>query len=248
MGQNGFERKNMNENTDIIQWKIRHAVQRLHKKYHKHPWIFMTEADIQCALYSELIKSASKPKKTITRDVNGEKMRDWEYQIPTMSLHSELSSSRRKAREFVDLCLIAPPKVEFWIKKTKFSRKNNEIPVWNWNWNPEDSIGLEIKFNRWILKTNAYSYGTKRERVTKKWKNYRSTLIRDIKKLKKYHRGWLIFVDQHSLISTYKGWRKFIDEIIRDSNYGYAKKTLNAYYLCPKLKRALSYKSPHKAF
>jgi len=238
----------MNENTNKIQWKIRHAIQRVHKKYHRNPWIFMTEADVQCAIYYELTKSVSKARKAIVRGINEKKIRDWEYQILTKSLHAELSSSRRKATEYVDLCLIVPPKVEFWIKKTKFSRENKEMPVWDWNWNPEDSVGIEIKFNRWIIKTKAYSRNTKRERVTKNWKNYQYRLLQDIKKLKRYKRGWLIFVDQHSLITTYTGWRRFIDEVIRDSNYGCAKKTLNAYYLCPKLKRALSYKSPRSSF
>lgn len=138
--------------------------------------------------------------------------------------------------------------MEFWIKKSKFSRENKEMPVWNWNWKPEDSIGVEIKFNRWILKIGAYSHNTKRSRVTKKWKDYRYRLVKDIKKLKRYKRGWLIFVDQHSLISGYEKWREFMEEVIRDSNYGYDKKTLNAYYLCPKSKRALSYKSPNNSF
>lgn len=166
----------------------------------------------------------------------------------TKPIHAELSSSRRKATEYVDLCLINPSKVEFWIKKTKFSRENKEMPVWDWNWNPKDSIGIEIKFNRWILKTEAYSHDTKRERITKKWKDYRDRLVSDIKKLKRYKRGWLIFVDQHSLIRKRKEWREFINKVIRDSNYGYSKKTLNAYYLCPKLKKALSYKSPSASF
>ena len=238
----------MNENIGGIQWNIRLAIQRLHKKYYRNPWIFMTEADVQCAFYSELIKYASKARKATVRDVNEKKVRDWEYQILTRPLHAELSSSRRKATEYVDLCLITPSEVEFLIKKTKFNRANKEMPLWDWNWSPDDSIGIEIKFNRWIIKTKAYSHNTKRERVTANWNNYRNRLVEDIKKLKRYKRGWLIFVDQHSLIESYKEWREFIDGVIRESNYGYAKKTLNAYYLCPKSGRALSYKSPSASF
>lgn len=31
-------------------------------------------------------------------------------------------------------------------------------------------------------------------------------------------------------------WRKFVVEIIRKANHGRAKKTLNSYYICPKIK------------
>src|SRR3989304_2558292 len=85
-----------------------------------------------------------------------------------------------------------------------------------------------------------YSRKTGRKKTTDIWETYKQSLIRDIKKLKRYKRGWLVLVDHHSLIATYREWRTFVDEIIRKSNYGYAKRTLNAYYLCPKLKRALS--------
>lgn len=238
----------MDDEIANLQWKIRHAIQRLHKKYHRNPWVFMTEADIQCAVYHELIKSASKARKTRIKDINEKRVKDWQYQLLTNTIHAELSSSRRKATEYVDLCLIIPSKVIFWIKKTKFSRENKEMPVWDWDWDPKNSIGIEIKFNRWILKTSAYSHDTKRERITENWKGFRWYLLNDIKKLKRYKRGWLIFVDQHSLIGNYKEWRDFMEGVIRDSNYGYAKKTLNAYYLCPKLKRALSYKSPGSSF
>ena len=72
--------------------------------------------------------------------------------------------------------------------------------------------------------------------------------MRDLRRLKKYKRGWLIFVDQNSLFPSYAKWRDFIDELIREANYGYAKKTLNAYYLCPKREKALSYKSYYNSF
>lgn len=235
----------MNKKTNNIQWKVRCAVQRLHKKYHKNPWIFMTEADVQCNLYYELMRSTSKARKTIIKDANKKIVHDRRCQVLTRQLHAELSSVRRKSTEFVDLCLIDPHKVVSQIKKTKFNRENKEMPLWdNCNWGPKDSIGIEIKFNRWIRKMTAYSRGTRRGRITKKWKNYRLGLLRDIKKLKRYKRGWLIFVDQHSLIDNYAEWRNFVNEVIRDSNYGRAKKTLNAYYLSPKAGRAMSYKSP----
>jgi|WetSurMetagenome_2_1015567.scaffolds.fasta_scaffold17203_2 hypothetical protein len=225
------------------QWKIRQAIQSLHKKYHKNPWIFMTEADIQCTIFSEIIKKISKSRKTLIKGFNEKKIKDWKYQVLTKALHSELSSSRRKATEFVDLCLVIPSKFEFYITKTKFDRGKKEMPISGWKWNPEDSIGIEIKFNKWVQKKFTYSRKTKRFRITEKWKYYEKSLKNDLKKLVRYKRGWLILVDQHSLIKTYKEWRSFIDVIIRKANYGKAKKTLNAYYLCPKRKKALSYKS-----
>jgi len=208
----------------------------------------MSEADVQCALYLELAEHYSGARKVISMDVNGKKLHDWKYQVLTRSVHAELFSKRRKRTEFVDLCLIVPPETEFWIAKSKFSRENREMPLWKWDWHPECSIGIEIKFNQFVPKTKIYYYNTKRERETEKWKNYKLRLVRDLKKLNRYKRGWLIFVDQYSLISNKKEWRDFIDGIIRESNYGWAKKTLNAYYLCPTQKKALSYKPPYKAF
>ena len=232
-----------------LQWKIRLAVQRLHKRYYKHPWIFITEADIQCALYAELLGSLMKARKTIVRDANSNKINDWEYEVLTRPLHAELSSSRRKTTEFVDLCIIEPSVFEFWIKKTKFNRGDREVPIWTWgpSW-PENAIGIEIKFNRWVLKRKAYSYKSKRERFTGRWKDLRYSLISDLDKLLRYKRGWLIFVDHHSLLRNKEEWREFMDDVIRYSNYGRLKKTLNAYYLSPKLGRALSYKSPGSSF
>ena len=50
----------MTDFIDNSQWKIRLAVNRLQKKYYTNPFRFLTEADIQCALYSELLNGFSK--------------------------------------------------------------------------------------------------------------------------------------------------------------------------------------------
>jgi len=47
----------------------------------------------------------------------------------------------------------------------------------------EDSIGIEIKFNI-DTQSRAYSHNTKRNRVTKQWKNYKYGLISYAKKNK----------------------------------------------------------------
>ena len=238
----------MNNNTTALQWKVRSAIQIVQSKYHKNPWIFMTEADVQCAIYSELSKHVSKARKTISCDIYGSKINANDFQLLTNPLHAELATSRRKSTEFVDLCLLVPCKVYSVVKKRKYNRNNNELSIWEFLWEPKDSIGIEIKFNRWIPKISVYSRLTKRLRITEQWKYHRRRLIQDISKLKRYKRGWLIFVDHHSLFRGYDEWRTFMEKIIRDSNYGRAKKTLNAYYLCPKHKRALSFKSPGKSF
>lgn len=238
----------VNEKTNILQSKIRGAIQWMQHAYQRNPWIFMTEADIQCYFYARLLQYSSKAQRVKVLDANSKKLRDSQFHVLTQALHAELSSSRRKATEYADLCLLNPSKTTFWIKKSKYNRSAKEIPVWDWDWQPKDTVGIEIKFNRWILKTKAYSHETKRTRVTKRWNDFRSSLVRDFKKLKRYQRGWLIFVDQHSLFTTRQAWRDFIDDMIRDANYGYAKKTLNAYCLCPRLKRAISYKAPHRSF
>ena len=161
----------------------------------------------------------------------------------TNYLHAELSTSRRNTTEYVDLCIIQPKQIKFWIKTSKYNRLERDVPVWGWRWEPEDAIGIEIKFNRWVAKTHAHSRITKRDRVTKKWKDYCNSLVFDLQKLKRYKRGWLVFVDQHSLFQTKKELREFMDGMIRQANYGAAKKTLNVYYLCPKNNRAWAFKS-----
>lgn len=208
----------------------------------------MTESDVQCYFYARLLAYSSKPCRVKVFDSASGNLRDSQFHVLTQSLHAELSSSYRKGTEYADLCFLNPSRTKFWIKKTKYDRHDKVIPVWDWDWEHSDTIGLEIKYNRWIQKTTAYSRLTKRTRVTKKWHNFRRTLARDFKKLKKFQRGWLIFVDQHSLFPSRGQWREFIDEMMRDVNYGKAKKTLNAYYLCPKLRKAISYKSGYDSF
>lgn len=229
-------------NIDNYQWKIKSAIQRLHKRYYKNPYIFISEADVQCCLYAELIKYMKKARKTDVRDVRDNKMKEHWLQVLTIPLHAELSYSRRARTEFTDLCIVDPSKFKIWIKKSKFSRHNKNMPIWTWDMGREHSIGIEIKYNRSLAKRGAFSRKSKRERVTKSWRNFAWSLVREMKKMKKYKRGWLILVDQHSLIGDRAEWRELVDNTIRMSNYGYAKKTLNAYYLCPKLKIALSYR------
>lgn len=236
----------MDSRINRFQWELRKAVQKLHKKYHNNPWIFITESDIQCNLFAEMLRFSSGLRRSDIRGYWEEKIHEREFRLLTRPIHAELSSKRRKNTEFVDLCLVDPTKFVFWIKKRRFDRFDKKFPIYDWDWKPRDAIGIEIKFNRWVMKSKVYSRKSERERVTNRWINYKRSLIRDIKKLKPYKRGWLILVDHHSLISTRKEWKAFVDEIIRKSNYGYAKKTLNAYYLCPKLKKALSFKSPNQ--
>lgn len=208
----------------------------------------MTEADIQCQLYACLLNYSSKARKVIVRDADSQLLDEAEFQVLTRPIHAELSSARRKATEYVDLCLLDTDRTNFWIKKSKFNRRAGTIPVWDWDWQPRDTIGIEIKFNRWVSKITAYSRVTRRSRVTGRWSTFRRSLVRDFKKLRRYKRGWLIFVDQHSLFPSRNLWRAFIDDLIRDAHYGKAKKTLNAFYLCPKLKKPISYKASYNSF
>jgi len=219
-----------------LQWNIRHAIQRVHQRYHKSPHSLLTEADIQCLLYAELLKYASKKGRTMASDINGKKIRDWDYQVITMPLHAELSSKNRKKAEFVDLCILDPSEIDFWIQKTKFSRSNKDFPIWQFEWYPEKSIGIEIKFNWWLSQKKSAG------KLTKNWDYLKKILYKDLKKLKRYKRGWLIFVDNYALINNKEEWRELVDELIRHSNYGSAKKTLNAFYLSPKLNKALCYR------
>lgn len=228
--------------------KIRAAIQRVHKAYCKNPWIFMTEGDVQCTLYSELAKSFIKARKTKVRDGPGKLLYENEYHVLTKPIHAELSFDHRRGSGYVDLSLFDPIDVDVWIKSTKFDRTDCKYPVWDWDWKPSEAIGIEIKFNRWRTKKDVYSNETKRERKTSIWLNYRKSLVKDLKKLKDYKRGWLVFVDQNNLFDSRKAWRDFVEEVIRESNYGWAKKTLNAYYLAPKFKTALSFKPPYDSY
>jgi hypothetical protein len=234
--------KNRNMNINNYQWKIKGAIQRLHKRYYKNPYVFISEADVQCCLYAELIKYMKKARKTAVRDRADKKVREHQFQVLTIPLHAEISYSRRARTEFTDLCIIDPSKFTFWIKKSKFSGHSKDMSIGDWDMGRKHSIGIEIKFNRWIVKMERFSHKSMRKSITQRWRGFKTSLVRDMNKMKKYKRGWLILVDQHSLIKNYAEWRGFVDNIIRMSNYGYAKKTLDAYYLCPKLKRALSYR------
>ncbi len=239
----------MDSNTlQTWQNKIRQAIQRVNKDYCQNPWIFMTEGDVQCALYSELAKSFVKARKTKVRNGQGKLLYENKYDVLTIPIHAELSFDHRRGSGYVDLSLFDPIDVEVWIKSTKFDRTDCKYPVWDFNWKPSEAIGIEIKFNRWRTKKDAYSNETKRERKTSVWLNYRKSLVTDLKKLKDYKRGWLVFVDQNNLFDSRNDWRDFVEDIIRDSNSGWAKKTLNAYYLAPKFKTALSFKPPDDSY
>ena len=62
--------------TGNYQWYFRQAIQDLPKIYFKNPWTFMTEADVQCALYKELYGWFYANKATVVTDVNGKRIRD----------------------------------------------------------------------------------------------------------------------------------------------------------------------------
>jgi len=65
--------------TSNYQWNIRQAIQRLHKAYFKTPWTFMTEADVQCALYSELSGWFYANKSASVSDVTDKRVKDWNF-------------------------------------------------------------------------------------------------------------------------------------------------------------------------
>jgi hypothetical protein len=207
-----------------MQWHIRSAVQRMHKKYYQHPNIFLTEADVQCDLYSELIKEISKIYQLSTCDING-KNKNF-INICTRMVHAEMYNIAKK-KEFVDLCILDPNKFWLFVKKTKLNNNKNCIPLHGRNWNTKDTIGIEIKVNFWDSNLRRFC----------------KSLIKDFKKLKQYKRGWLIFIDNYSLIKNKEEWREVVTKMIREANMGNLKKTLNAYYLSPENGIAFSYKS-----
>ncbi len=236
----------MYDKLDNMQWRIRWAVQRLHKRYNRNPWIFLSEADVQCYLYAELLKDFTKPVRATGLDANSKKLRDSKYRIRSIPLHAELSSFRRKNVHYVDLSLVDPKKISFFLPVKTYDRDNRAFPISGMRWHPEDMIGIEIKYNWGISKTSAYNKKTGRTKTTARWTRFRDSLVEDMKKLRSYKRGWLIYVDQTSMFHTFAEWRTFVDDVVRRSNYGYRKKTLNAYYLCPRRKLALSFKSPEQ--
>jgi len=229
--------------TDNFQWNIRQSIQQLHKDYFKNPWTFMTEADVQCALYMKLSGRFHSNKRTFVTDASGKKIKEENLQLLTKSLHAELQTTRRKTIEYVDLCIIPQKYIEFYVMSRRYDKSQRIFPIYGWDWNPEDAIGIEIKFNRWVSQRYIYSLKTKRTRTTQKWHDFYESLAFDLQKLKRYKRGWFVFVDQHSLFQTKEEWREFMDALIRYANYGAAKKTLNAYYLCPKNNSAWPFKS-----
>jgi|SRR3989344_647821 len=229
-------------NIESEQFKIRQAVQKLHRRYRKNPWIFMTEADIQCSLYATLIHShLSKPKRAIVRDRYGEKLKN-KVNISTIPVHAELSYTERRKTKFVDLCLIDPSEFIFLIRKTKTIAEKKRFPITNWHWDTQRTIGIEIKINYGVSKDSLDP------QANRNWQIFKERLVVDLKKLKIYKRGWLILVDHQSTFSNKKEWRKFAIDIIRRSNPKKSKKLINAYYLSPSTGTAWSYKAPGSSF
>lgn len=234
------------DNVENIKWNFRRAVQKLHRVYCKNPWIFINEDDIKCSLYSELLKTSSAVRNTLVEDLyENDISSDVKYKLLTRSLHAELSSSHRGDTEYVDLCLLDPAKFKFWVKKTKYNRRGKQVPIYGWQWDYNEAIGIEIKFNQEIWKEKSRSRRSNRESITRKWRVFQYNLCRDIKKLKKYKYGWLIIVDQQSLLyspnKTSQKWRVFFSKLLENSRCKKYKYKINGYYLCPRLKRALPY-------
>ncbi len=233
---------------DSWQLRIRRAVQEFQREYSRAPWVFMTEGDVVCSLHSKLLAGPQRPYRATVKGMDGRLLRDWDYQVLTRPLHSELSFRQWGGGGYVDLCIIDPVDMEFQIRERGFSRGEGRVPVADWDWSPSDAIGIEVKFNRWRNKMRAYSRKTNRESATEVWKGFRRSMVYDLKKLRIYKRGWLIFVDHHSLFTTKQEWREFADGLMRDSNYGYKRRTLNAYYIAPCFGKAISFRPPSRSY
>ncbi|MCK5290956.1 MAG: hypothetical protein KAR39_02945 [Thermoplasmata archaeon] len=203
----------------------------------------MTESDVVCFIYSELRRGLRRPRKAVSKAASGEEVLDEsKHQVLTLPLHSELSFRMWGRSGYVDICIFDPSDVEFWVPVTKYDREDGWVPVTNWNWEPCDSIGIEVKFNRWITKKRQVYGDTNRERKTGDWRRFEKSLIEDLRKLRSYQRGWLIFVDQRNLFGSRRDWKEFAQKLIKLSGYGSAKRTLNAYYLSPRFKTALPFR------
>lgn len=238
-------------NTDS---RIRRAVQEMHRDYIKHPGIFLTEADIQCTLYAKLLNEFSKVRDVNAFDAGGKQIPELEGLAYTRSLHAELSSRNRKSTEFVDICILRNlSTLNFCFKKSKLGYPRRFPLHWS-EWEESHSIGIEIKMNDYAYKPKASFYKKRKggwrriTKTTKKWENFEWSLKRDLSKLRRYKRGWLILVDHYSLFNSFEEWRTFMRKIIQEANYGRAKKSLNAYYLSPNVGKALRYRPQGSKF
>ncbi|MFA5887377.1 MAG: hypothetical protein WC852_01560 [Candidatus Nanoarchaeia archaeon] len=195
------------------------GIKRLQKLYYKSPKIFLTEADVQCRLYSELIMQPEfKPTKVNRVDnKSNEKTKKGQDLRVTTPLHAELYRKGKK-KSYVDL-VIVPPKL--------FKFNKYDSPDYK---EEKESIGIELKFNKWHERLCKKSNENKE---TKKWKNFEKALEKDLQRLGGYKSGILLFVDPKSNFKNQTAWGKFVKDSIPKSK----KRTINAYYLSPKQRK-----------
>ena len=213
--------------------RIRKAIQNLHKFYRKGLGVFMTEADIQCSLYHFLWDSFGK-RPLRTKVTNREESKNYDScnEIRTTPIHAEIQSRRRRKGQIVDLCIVDPKNVKFRISKRTFNPKNSEYRTHNCSWSDWETIGIEIKYRTHIKSIDGKEYS-----------NLQKSLIRDLKKLCIYRRGWLVFVDQLGIYKNKKEFKDKMTEAIRKAYKGRLKTTLNVYYLSFGNAKAWSWRS-----
>lgn len=203
--------------------RIRKAIQKLHRFYNTGLEVFMTEADVQCSLYRFLCE-VFRPKavRTKVKGQNRDKNKKYDSynEIRTIPVHAEIRSGEGKHNKFVDLCIVNPKNVITRISKRTFDPSNNKFRTHGTEWPDREQIGIEIKFNMDV-----------RVRNGKKYVYLKNSLIRDLKKLCSYRRGWLVFVDQMGIYEDKAEFRGAMTGALHEVHKQRLKTTLNIYYL-----------------
>ncbi len=160
---------------------VQDAIQELGRTFSENPHIFLTEADVQCYLYSILLKNhyfsnpgrakvTGKPDKILNKNGN------------TIRLHAEiLSNSRQK---FCDLSIIKLRDIKFEAREPRDSKSSSYedrlLHTHKYGVNLSEATGIEIKFN-WGWYTRA--------QVKNKRKEMAWWIVEDLKKLMKGERN-----------------------------------------------------------
>ena len=214
--------------------RVRRSIQKLHRYYRTGIGVFMNETDVQCMLYRFLCDSfKTRAYRTKVKGINRAKNKNYSYnEIRTTPVHAEICSATGKRNKFVDLCIVNPRNVTFRISEKTFDPSNGKFRTHGAEWSDWEQIGIEIKLCTYIKDISKKNFFA-----------FHKSLVRDLKKLTSYRRGWLVFVDQLGVYRNKTEFRRSMTKALHDANPKRLKTTLNVYYLSFGKGKAWSWKS-----
>ena len=135
-------------------------------------------------------------------------------------MHAEIN----KKGKYADLVVFGKHSYGLKPRLPNLAKNANPLPreflsVYDYDFKPDDAIGIEIKFNRGHYHS---------EQTNQKRRNLKRRIKQDICKLKAYKLGYFIFVDKEKVFSNNKQFR----EEILGKNHDFD--MIRIYYVTPK--------------